>query len=113
MSPFICYNSCVDSGPRGALLKLESSCYSYGARSLDDVTILQRQKDEILGSPTTLCIVGMYVTIYVTVASPPGELVPFSFPELATPHLQLQTPDRFESVEVQKLHTGEVRKFGE
>ncbi|GFT81144.1 uncharacterized protein TNCV_4282481 [Trichonephila clavipes] len=28
--------------------------------------------DKTLGSPTTLCIVGMYVTIYVTVVLPSG-----------------------------------------
>ncbi|GFV68727.1 hypothetical protein TNCV_1902431 [Trichonephila clavipes] len=39
----------------------------------------------------------MYLTIYVTVASStPRELVSFAFPELAPPHLQRQTPDRFE-----------------
>ncbi|GFX28859.1 uncharacterized protein TNCV_4250981 [Trichonephila clavipes] len=52
----------------GALsLKLESPCYSYGVRSFDDVTILKRKKDETLGLPTTLYIVRMYGTIYVTV----------------------------------------------
>ncbi|GFY36735.1 hypothetical protein TNCV_2566971 [Trichonephila clavipes] len=36
----------------------------------------------------------MYVTICVTVDPPPGEFVSFPFPELAPPHLQLQTSDR-------------------
>ncbi|GFW45775.1 uncharacterized protein TNCV_4494961 [Trichonephila clavipes] len=60
------------NGLRGALSqKLESPCYSYGARPFDDVPILQRKKDETLGSPTPVSIIGMYVTIYVTVAPPP------------------------------------------
>ncbi|GFU36397.1 hypothetical protein TNCV_2003001 [Trichonephila clavipes] len=47
----------VDSGQRGALsLKLESSSLliPYGVRSFDDVTILQRWKDDTFGSPITL-----------------------------------------------------------
>ncbi|GFS92582.1 uncharacterized protein TNCV_1160411 [Trichonephila clavipes] len=48
----------------GALsLKLESPWYSYEVRSFDDVTMLMRSKDETLGSPTTLCIVGMVAAV--------------------------------------------------
>ncbi|PRD27954.1 UNVERIFIED_CONTAM: hypothetical protein NCL1_33882 [Trichonephila clavipes] len=67
----VIYFILIRVGIEGALsLKLESPCYSYGVRFFDDITILQRRKDETVRSPTTLCIVGMYVTIYVTVVLP-------------------------------------------